>query len=244
MSSYSEYETSPRVILPWLRGEWGKRWQQAWAVLRDSIAESAHQAVRCGWLVTAPTDALAKHADASQLFRGAFERPEQFRARLLKRWEYQQWRGSKKGIIDAISWAIAGHLGIEPTACNIQVIDNWQWMRAAFTDYGISSVDTRPYWIVIRQPHPFGTDGWYWGDGTVWAPYETFPDTGAATGGKHWGTNGTGNGEIVDLILRLAMAQKPAHARLVEIIVVLAGDIDSMSGEPTSGSKVLYWRIS
>lgn len=225
--SYSEYELDRSVITPWLNGFWGRKWQAAWASIRDAYVDQARAAVECGLIAECPPDALEKHAQASQFFRGFFEDADSFRARLLQRWDYHVWRGKRKGIVDAVSWAIAGKLKILPEQCNVSVVENWEWTRATLT--GVSSSSNRPYWIVIRQPHPFGTTGWHWGDGTVW-------------GEKRWGTS-NGDGDIIELIQRVALHQKPPHAQLVEIIVILTGDIVPTTGEPLGSSEVLYWRV-
>lgn len=44
--------------------------------------------------------------------------------------------------------------------------------------------------------------------------------------------DGGGDGRIIDLIRTIAREQTPPHARLVQIIVVLSGDIESTTGEP------------
>lgn len=228
---YIDYEVDPKVVVRWLRSRWGGAYQRAWALIRDSLVAGANGAVKAGFLRTAPPDALAHHADHSLMFRGFFESTEAFRLRLLDRWNYHVWRGTRKGLVDALAWAIAGRMRIDPALCNISVIENWQWTRGHFsgTTIPVPATDHRTMWVVIRQPHPFGEDPWYWDDGTRWDE-------------RYWGTRNA-EADIVDLILRIARHQPGAHARVVEIIVVLSGDIDPSTGEELPGAQVLYWRL-
>lgn len=233
--AYVEYETSELVRIPWIP----LPWQQAWAVMRDAFVAQVQAAVRCGWIQTCPPDALAAHARASQFIQGYFEDSELLRLRLLGRrndvtgevdggrWNYHRKRGTREGMIEAVSWALAGAMGRPVSDMRVEIRENPEWNRAGVV--GIPADIHPPFWIIIRHPHPFGTTGWQWDDGTKW-------------GEKHWGSD-DGDPRLVYLLEQIARHQKPVHAQLVEIIIILAGDIDHLTGEPTTGSNVLYWRV-
>lgn len=235
--SFLKYELEDAKI-----GFLNDKWQGAWALMRDVLTMCAGQAVGASFIASkdCDIDALLLHGDACEIRKGYFESEDKYQQRLLDRWENKKWVGTRKGMVDQLSWAIAGAMGIERSEVNISIKENWEW-TARLDRPDVQDHDHRPFWVIVRQPHPFGTSGPHWGDGSHWGTPPLDPDS------IYWGApndGGDNRAKIVDLIKTIAREQCPAHARIVEIIVVISGDVDETTGADLPGSSIARWRMS
>lgn len=238
----SYHQWQPSVRPPWHAGQWGERWAQALGLLKDGLAQGAEEAVRVRSLSRCSDDALAYHGQAFGFPQAPGEPASVYRARLRRAWHYHAWRGTRKGIVDLFTDILTPLL----TPAQLAAIPaDWIEVHEAFTaGWGRhSGVAGRRRWIniVLRQPHPFGTDGSFrLGDGTKLGPLP-------GGSGKRLGLNG--DAELAVLLQRMAFAMKPAHTHCEWIAVVLAGDIKhaglASDGEPfDASSRVAYLPVT
>ncbi len=221
--TWAEFQSAPGVILPWRAGPWGKREAQAYGVIKDALAAAADAAVACRWISRCPADALAKHGDALGWPRVPGETTNEYRARLRLSWHLAQWRGTRKGIVDA--FAAIGMTNVE-----VKETFSAGWGRH-------TGITARQRWInvIVRHPHPFGTDfASRYGDGSIYG------------GGQLYGVNG--DPRLLALIVQLVQRQKPAHAFCEWIAVVLDGDVIDLNGatdgDPDgAGARVAYLAV-
>lgn len=218
-TNYREYQPATRP--PWHAGEDGYKWSEALGVVKDGVAEGATAAVRQRWLSLCAEDALAIHGAARGWPKVNGESSAQYRARLRGWWSLAQKVGTATGIIEAF-----GLLGMS----NVEVKESFTsgWGRS-----GGDAGKQRWIWVVIRHPHPFGTDfNFRWGDGTNWGD------------GHVYGADG--DGSLLEAMRWIIRKMRPLHAHCPEIIAVLAGDIvdgtnTSSDGDPDgSGARVFY----
>lgn len=217
---YREWAAESGVIPAFIAGPVGRAWSAAWGVMQDAIAEGARQAARVRWLSTCPEDALAYHGEALGWPQAPGETADEYRTRLLKSWHLAEWRGTEKGLLDAYSL-----IGLT----NVEVFE-------AFTPGWGRHVghDERARWIniVIRAPHPFGSDfDARYGDGSLYGD------------GTLYGVDG--DPRLIELVRRIARDMSPAHAHVEWVAIVLSGDVKhtgaATDGDPDGASaRVAY----
>jgi hypothetical protein len=224
---YLDWQPRPDVRLPWQDNVDGVKWNEASALLKDLIADRAEQAVRMRWVSKAPESGLARIGDMRGWPRIPGEYVEEYRARLKLAWYLSLWRGTATGIIAALNAIGLSNVTVRGEA---QELAAGTWGR---NPYGLAdAVRARHFWVVIDQPHPFGTDfSFRYGDGT------TYGD------GHNWGV--TGDPRLFALIKDIVRRMRPAHSYCQDIIVILTGTIKDTGaaddGDPSSGSdRVTY----
>lgn len=196
---YHVYAARDGVRLPWHAGQYGIAWWQAFGVMLDGLLNGAQSAVASRWVSRCPADALRVHGSAFGMPQAPGEGDEEYRKRLKKLWYLAEWRGTAKGIVDAL--AFVGMTNVE-----IKEAFTAGWGR----HYDVGGLDpkkTRWFNVIIRHPHPFGTDfGFRYGDGTTYGS------------GKTYGVNG--DPRWVEIVRHIVRNMKPAHAHCEAIIVV------------------------
>jgi len=224
IETYREYQAATRPA--WHGGEFGAAWALGLGIMKDAMVDAARAARRQRWLSRCAPDALAKHGKFRGWPRVAGETIDQYRARLLAWWSLAEWIGTSKGIVDA--FALLGMTNVE-----IREALDPTWGR--YTGTG----KQRWFSVVIRQPHPFGTDAeLVYGAGSTYGS------------GKKYGLSG--DMSLVQAAKEIVRRMRPAHAWCGDIIVVLTGDIiDTGSvndGKPDlvtyPGAKVAYLSIA
>lgn len=230
---YHVYQAREDVRLPWHGGENGRRWNEAMGLMKDSFADAATIAARSRLISMCPADALDLHGASLKWPQAPGETTDEYRARLLRSPHLEEWRGTNTGIIDAI----AGILNnvVSPTLARPT---DWVEIYESFTPgwgrhTGVAE-HARWFNVIIRQPHPFGTDfSFKWGDGTTWGS------------GKLYGVNG--DPRLLEVIRQSVRRQKSKHSICESIAIVLAGNVKHTNaaddGDPTPGSKVAYLTI-
>lgn len=209
--SYREHQ--PLVRPAFHGGPTGEAWAQSLGVLKDSIELLARQARRQRWLSLCAEDALARHGQFRGWSRVSGETVAQYRTRLRAWWQLALWQGTAKGIIDA--FALLGMSNVEVReAISAYVSGGSPWGR--YTGVGRQ----RQFAVVVRQPHPFGTDG-------------TFIVGTSLVGTGVLGM--TGDPSLIKAVREIVRRMRPAHAYCPEIIVVLAGDITDGTGTTADG---------
>lgn len=220
------------VIPAIIAGPVGQKWQQAMGLLADALAEGARQAARARWISTCPEDALELHGVSMGWTRAPGESAEEFRARLSLNWHLQEWRGTEKGIKDAFA------------ALGFPNVDVWDTFNSPMTRAdGLLPERYRWFWVIVRAPHPFGTDfSCRMGDGTL---------IGAAPAGSGKLIGVNGDPRLFETLRSVVASMKPAHAWAEWIAIVLDGDIitgvggaDGEDGSPTPGSRVAYLPVT
>lgn len=189
------YKSAAEDYRPSWGSEWWLRLHSVMGLFVDIFAEGATQAVRVRHLSQCPADALDHVATERGLERGPSEATADFRVRLRQAFEAYRYAGTEKAIIDQI---VAAGL---PTPV---VYEDSDWVFDTLT----------------------GTNWWrFW----VVFPAGSFPVSGAgAWGSGTWGSGAWG-GPLTfaeqELICRIISKWKPAHALLVNIIVVESGNL-------------------
>jgi hypothetical protein len=232
--SFHVAQTRIDVRLPWHSGTHGVAWNLATGLLKDAFETAVQRAARSRLLSLCPDDALAYHGESLGWPQAPGESTEQYRRRLGRSWHYAQWRGTAKGIIDPIVDILTA---LAPPG--VMIPSNWvEVHRADEPGWGrhstlFGSEPNRARWfnVVIRKPHPFGTDfNLYYDDGIDF-------DT-----GYFYDTNG--DGRLLEVIRQVVRRQKPAHSRCEWIAVVLDGDILhaglATDGDPDGAARVYY----
>lgn len=222
--SFHEYQ--PSIRPPWHQGENGEKWHEAMGTLKDVVCEGQRQAVLSRWVKSCPEDALAIHGKYLGWPQAPGETSNEYRKRLGYNWELAQWRGTEFGIILALEL-----LGLTNVQCRESFSPLWGRQK----DGGGNIIPSKARWcnVIIRHPHPFGTDfAFRYGDGTTYGS------------GKVYGPNG--DPRWFPLLQQLVKRQKPAHAFCEWIAIVLAGDVIDGTDSPSDGepdgalSRVAY----
>lgn len=215
VETYREYQA--RVRPAFHGGPTGEAWARGLGVLKDSMELLARHARRQRWLSLCAEDALAKHGEFRGWSRVSGESVAQYRARLLAWWSLAQWAGTAKGIVDA--FALLGMTNVEVR----EAISTWIGTTAWGRYPGVAQ--QRHFAIVVRHPHPFGTDFVFsWGDGTTW-------------GSKTYGF--AGDSSLLQAMREIVRHMKPAHTTCREIIIVLAGNITDGTGTTSDGNAMV-----
>lgn len=237
--TYRDYQTRHDIMPSFHAGEEGLRWNFAMGTWKDAVVDAAVLAARSRFIRTCPADALALHGRSLGWPQAPGERVDEYRQRLMQSWHLAHWRGTNKGIIDALKLVLNPFIGSATPASNwIEVKESFTsgWGRQKNPGPGINPAKQRWFNVIIRHPHPFGTDfSFKYGDGTVWG------------GGKLWGING--DPRLLELLRMVVRRQKSAHSFCEWIAVVLAGDVidaNTMNdGQPLGGgaSRVAYLKV-
>lgn len=221
--TFLDWQSAHDVRPPWHGGPWGKKWHQSFGLLKDLVADGATQAVRCRWVSVAPDDALAKIGETRGWPQVPGEAAAEYRARLKLNWYLSEWRGTNRGIIAALN-----AIGLSNVTIREAIDPTWGRNPYGYSD----DQKKRHFWVIIDQPHPFGTDfGSLYGGGSVYG------------GGTVWGV--TGDPRLFALIKEIVRRMRSAHAYCQDIIVILSGTIKSAGGaddgDPTGPSdRVAY----
>ena len=148
------YQARPDVRLPWDGDDTGRRWNEALGVVKDAFADGATIAARCSLLSRCPADALALHGLSLGWPQAPGELVDEYRARLLRSFALEEWRGTNKGIGDALRGILSAVIP-STSAPSVEILEAFTagWGRNA-------GVAARARWfnVVIRPPHPFGAD--------------------------------------------------------------------------------------
>lgn len=212
---YHVYAARDGVRLPWHAGENGRRWWQALGLMLDGIMNGAQAAVASRWVSKCPPDVLRVHGESFGMPQAPSETDEEYRLRLKKVWRLCELRGTAAGIVYALS--LVGMTNVE-----VKEAFTAGWGRHK-SGASIDIKKTRWFNVVIRQPHPFGTDfGFRYGDGTTYG------------GGALYGVNG--DKRWVEIVKHIVRNMKPAHAHCEAVIVVLAGNITTGTGTTSDGN--------
>lgn len=216
--TYREWQ--PAVRPAFHGGPYGEAMSTALGLMKDATVEQARAARRQRWISKCSEDALAKHGKFRGWPRVAGESVAQYRARLLAWWRLAEKAGTAQGLIDAYAL-----LGIT----NVEIFESFTagWGRHV----GFAGARDRWFNVVIRHPHPFGTDfGFSYDDGTT---YDS---------GKKYDVNG--DGSLIEAVQEIVRRLKPAHAFCEWVAIVLSGDIKhanlATDGNPAVGAKVAY----
>lgn len=216
--TYREWQAAARPAFH--GGENGEAFSTALGLMKDATVEQARAARRQRWISRCSEDALAKHGKFRGWPRVAGESVAQYRARLLAWWRLAAKAGTAQVLIDA--FALFG-------MTNVEIFESFTtgWGRHV----GFAGARDRWFNVVIRHPHPFGTDfSFRYGDGTTYGS------------GKTYGV--TGDASLFAALREIVTRLKPAHAFCEWIAIVLDGDIKhanlSTDGDPDTGAKVAY----
>lgn len=226
---YLDWQSRPDVRLPWQDNDDGRRWNEALGLVKDLVVDRAEQAVRCRWVSKAPESALARIGQMRRFPRAPNETVAEYRARLRLAWYLAQWQGTATGVIAALN-----ALGLSNVSIREAISPTWGRNESALSD----DAKKRHFWVIIDQPHPFGTDfSFRYDDGTTYGA--------APTGsGKLWGVSG--DARLVEIVRALVKQMRPSHAYCADIIVILSGTIvdgtgTTSDGDPTGASdRVAY----
>lgn len=237
--AYREYQSAHDVRPPWHGGDPGDRWHYALGTIKDAMADSAEIAARQRLISECAADALPLHGESLGWPRAPGETVEEYRARLLQSPYLEEWRGRNTGIIDALKFILTPFIGTTTPPANwVEVKESFTagWGRQKNPGPGINPAKQRWFNVILRHPHPFGTDyAFRYGDGTVWG------------GGKNWGVNG--DPRLIELLRMAVRRQKSGHSFCEWIAIVLAGDVinaDSINdGKPLdASSRVAYVTVN
>lgn len=189
------YKRAAEDYAPSWGGEFWSRLHSIIGLFVDTFAEGATQAVRVRYTSVTPADALDYMATERGLERGPGEATADFRIRLRQAFEAYRYAGTEKAIIDQL---VAAGL---PTPVVYEDSD-WVWDASTGTDWW-------RFWVVF--------------------PEGSFP----ASGSDVWGSGAWGSGlyggpltaDIQELVCRVIRKWKPAHALLINVIVVESGNL-------------------
>jgi hypothetical protein len=199
---------------PW-GDEFWRRLHSVLGVLHNTYAEGATQATRARFIAEAPADALDYIAEERGIERGALETLAQFRERLEQSFEAYQYAGTEKAIKDQL--AAVGYSGVV-----IYEDSDWTWDSSAGTNWW-------RFWVVFPEGTLLTTaPPAYWGSGT----FGTFAWGGSITIAQY------------QQIRRIVDKWKPAHAQLVNIIVIHDGELwgdGHVWGSGTWGGSASYY---
>jgi len=138
MPTYEEHRVA---LLPsWMRSDTDVAFQEVVGAEQDDLVDRAKQAVKVRFIGLCPDDALAGHGLDSQIERGPAETADQYRGRLLGRWETHPWRGVETSMLAAFE--LYGLASVKEYTRR----DGWN----DGNDYWWSR-----FWIVIDQTHPW-----------------------------------------------------------------------------------------
>jgi hypothetical protein len=220
---YHVYAARDGVRLPWHSGDNGRAWWQGLGVILDGHMNAAQAAVASRWVSRCPPDALRIHGESFGMPQAPAETDEEYRVRLRQLWHLAEMRGTKQGLVDALTF-----IGLLTVSVREAISPGWGRHILA------ADAAKRMHWfnVVIWHPHPFGTDfNFRYGDGTTYGSGALYgPD-----GDPRW----------FPLLKQMVRFMKPAHAHCEWIAIVLAGDIKhanlATDGEPfDAASRVAY----
>jgi hypothetical protein len=223
MTTFLDWQPRTDVRLPWQNNADGKAWNDASGLLKDLLTDRAEQAVRSRWVSKASETALGRIGDMRGWTRIPGETVSEYRTRLALAWKLAVWRGTAYGIQLAL-----GAIGLSNVTIRTAIETGWGRNPYGFTN----DQKKRHFWVVIDQPHPFGTDfNCRYGDGTTYGDGHTY------------GVNG--DPRLFELIKDIVRRMRPSHAYCEDIIVILSGTIKhaglSTDGDPTgSTDRVAY----
>jgi hypothetical protein len=161
------------LVPGWLQSGHGEMVLFVQGLLKDALAERAHQTALLHYPSTCPSDALDLHGHTRALPRGLFEPEDNYRARLIG-WRYPEGhrtRGTAGAMLAQFELALRGTHHVVIDAHNKRTISGsgaalpatWTWDAQPSSQWG-------RYWLVCKSigaPWPSFTDpGWLaaWGD--------------------------------------------------------------------------------
>lgn len=143
-----------------LRGPNGQLWAGGLGSTKDDLAARATEAVKAGYVLRCPVDALARHGEDTRIERYPSDTDASYRARIAGAWNLWPWVGTDRGIR-----AILTLLGLTVTA----VVADREWLPDAPPD---GRTDLWSRWWAIIPGHPWSLDIWDdpgdWDDGGTW----------------------------------------------------------------------------
>lgn len=124
MSTFAERQ--PGLYPTRLRGRWGRAWGRAFGLEKDDVVTAAKDAVKSGFVLMAPVDALARHARDVALEQLPGESDASLRARVAAAWDFWPWAGTRTGLETAAN--LLGYLDASIRTARDLSRDPWaQW---------------------------------------------------------------------------------------------------------------------
>lgn len=150
-------------LLPtFLRGPWGRLWGEKHGAAADLALAGAKDAVKAGFVVSAPTDALPRHLGDAGLDGLPGETAAQQRTRAADAWEAWVWAGTRTGLelaVTQLGWT------------TFTLRTSREWLPDLPPDG--NAVLWARWWLVLPEAtHGFALDLWddpgNWDDGGTW----------------------------------------------------------------------------
>lgn len=202
MGSPAPYDAYELGLMPtWLQGPYGERWATGVGIMKDAMVEGTIAAVKCRWAKTCPEDALQYIGQERLMPQIPGETAAAYRTRLQAAWLLWPFAGTKQGILTALS-----QLGFT----NSTIKENADWTYPPSPGFSTGQEWWR-FWIIIDQPNGFGPPLWRIGDGTN-------VGSGKTIGFSY-------SPQTYPMIRPTVALWKPAHALLVNIVVIISGSI-------------------
>lgn len=213
-------------LLPaWLRRRWGAAWFGALGDALDELVTYTRAAAKADLPKSAPADALGEIGADRALERYPGESAATYRARLAAAWTTWSFAGTEAGLV--AQYAAAGL----PKVVVVEAVD---WTPEP-PDH---NPDWSRFWIIFPAGgHPWDAEKTWgngtWGEADEWGP-GTWDDGTAWGAAGTWGT--TASQGAVTLVRRIAKKWKPAHTTLVNITIVISGEVWGPFGTWDSGT--------
>ena len=225
MSAVRNYLWWAARFLPgWMRGEWGSKFTDTFALATDALGDAATVALKAPWLLSkdSPADAVPLVGAECGMPRYPADSDESYRARVAGCWT--SWQKAGKRPTPTTGGVVEELLAFGLT--RVEMIRNYDWRTAG--PPGTWANFSR-FWIVIQQGGhswlPTHVGGGTIGDGTV-----------GSTATQH----------EVDSIRSIIRKRKAGHDVCPSIIVVFAGEIigelGRVLGAGTIGATAIAWR--
>lgn len=169
-----------------LRGRWGRLWGEKHGAAADLALDGAKDAVRAGFVASAPADALPHLVADSALLGLPGETADQRRERIAGAWEVWAWAGTRHGLE-----VVAGQLGFE----------HYRLKTSADFAPGLPPghrADLWARWWLFVYAHPWTRTEWgaaTWGSGT-WGSSATAADVARVKGALRTVTNARDRGTV------------------------------------------------
>lgn len=134
-----------------LRGPWGTAWGASFGAEKDIVVTMAKLAVKSGFVLLAPEDALGRHGADVELIRYPIETDEAYRTRLAGAWDTWPWAGTATALL-----TVAAQLDFH----GVYLMTGRDWPQ------GRPDLWAR-WWLMVDQSNPFSPDG-AWDDAGTW----------------------------------------------------------------------------
>lgn len=217
MTAENSYQSYASGLLSYaLAGTWGQKLMRTCALMVDASVVRLLDGLGCSVPSLTPDCALDTVGRRIRMTRAPGESAKDYRKRLQKKTDWIKSFGCLNGLQDALR-----ALGCE----DVSVVVSDDWVTAGYSER---------YAIVIRQPHPFGTDFEfvYGDDGT-----ESGSDYRTWDMGDKW--DGNLPAELVDVIYEICAQHRGAHAYPQTLYIILDGDLDSNLQPSSPTDKII-----